>query len=1052
MASAEERVETVAVVRVAPLLFFSGACALMYQVAWLRELRHVFGASTAATAAVLAVFMGGLGAGGMILRRRIERARSPLLVYAHLELLVAAASSVTPALVWIARKTYLGLGGASTLGDVGATAVRIVLAAFVLVAPTVLMGGTLPAAARAVVRRADVGRRAVAILYGTNTIGAVVGAVLANFSLLELLGTRATLWFAALLNLLVGLAARAVARAAKPEEQGEEGAEGGELAPVAPRFFPPLAAAVSGFVFLLMELVWYRMLSPLLGGSSYTFGLILAVALVGIGIGGLAYARLRNRPATLPAFGFTCALEAVCIALPYALGDRVAALAILLRPLGAIGLHGHVFAWSIVCAVVVLPAALVSGYQFPLTIALFGPGREDVARDVALTYAANTVGSIAGSLAGGFGLMPLLTAPGCWRLTVWTLALASVLSAVLAASAQRTRTRAALVLVTCALAIVMLRATGPTRAWRHSPIGAGRADNIAVNATRNTLHDYLNKRRREIVWEADGVESAVGISVTDGYNFVINGKSDGSALFDAGTQVMGGLIGAALRPEAKRALVVGLGTGSTAGWLGAVPGMSVDVIELEPAVRHVAELCAPVNHDALANPAVHLHVGDAREYLVTTKNTYDLIFSEPSNPYRAGVSSFFTADFYRSSFGRLSSRGIFLQWLQLYEVDGEVIRTALATLGSVFPHVSIWETQVGDTLLVATKDPLDIDLAQLRARLAEQPFADAIREVWYVDDAEGFLAHHVANEDFTRQVIALGTEPATDDRNPLEYAFARGVGRSAYATESDLWALTRGLRTDRPRVSGDVDWARVEARRALIGTDAPPADASPSLRSLYAAMTAYHHGDLRAAGDFWRAAQRTPETLLERMLLAEATAVTGDPNAPETIDALARERPGAAHVARAHYLYETKHAENAAAELELGLAAYRTSAEWVELSVATAAFSLAGKLAADPALRPRMLAATAQSLKVRAGEGRRLSVRAHMAPASDPACVDAWGGIEPDVDWDRASLSRRYECYYAQHAPRTEKAAEDLTTYVEQSPSQVGMGTLEQRAGLNPRD
>src|SRR4029077_15618539 len=131
---------------------------------------------------------------------------------------------------------------------------------------------------------------------------------------------------------------------------------------------------------------------------SYTFGLILAVALVGIGIGGLLYARLHDRPATLGAFALTCTLEAAFIALPYALGDRLAVLAILLRPLGAIGLLGHVAAWSIVCGIVVLPAAIVSGFQFPLTIALFGSGRKDIARDVAITYAANTAGSIVGSL------------------------------------------------------------------------------------------------------------------------------------------------------------------------------------------------------------------------------------------------------------------------------------------------------------------------------------------------------------------------------------------------------------------------------------------------------------------------------------------------------------------------------------------------------------------------------------------------------------------------------------------------------------------------------
>jgi spermidine synthase len=776
----------------------------------------------------------------------------------------------------------------------------------------------------------------------------------------------------------------------------------------------------------------------------------LAVALVGIGAGGLLYARFHDRRATVAVFALTCALEAAFIALPYALGDRIATLALLLRPLGALGLWGHVGAWSVVCAIVVLPAAIVSGFQFPLAIALSGSGRKDVAHDVALTYAANTGGSILGSLAGGFGLMPLLTAPGCWRLAVWVLLLGAGVSAALAISNATTRARlqGALVLVISVIAIVMLRATGPTRAWRHSPIGAGRADSMGVGATRNSLHDYLNRRRRDVIWEADGVESAVGVNATDGYVFIINGKSDGSALYDAETQVMSGLVGAALRPEVKRALVVGLGTGSTAGWLGAIPGVSVDVIELEPAVRHVAEICAPVNQNVLANPAVSVHIGDAREYLLTTKTTYDLVFSEPSNPYRAGVSSFFTADFYRSTFDRLSQRGIFLQWLQLYEVDGEVLRTALTTVASVFPHVSTWETEGGDALLVATKDPIEIDIASLRARLATAPFSTAMRDVWGVDDAEGFLAHHVANEDFTRQIVALGADPATDDRNPLEYAFARGVGRSALRADAELFALSRGLRADRPKVAGAIDWDLVERRRAMLGPDALRADAPPSLRDLYSAVRAYDSGELRTAGDLWRASSLTAQTPYERRLDAATAVAAGDPGSPELLDVLARERPGAAHVFRAQYLFNTKEPEKALAELEQGLEAYRGGREWIDTNAAAGAFDLAAQLGVVPLFRPRVLAATAQPLSVAAAEGKRLAVRARMVPPNDPACVAVWGDLEPSVDWDKASLSKRYGCYYAQHAPLTDRAAEDLTTFLEQAPSEVGMGTLEQRAGL----
>ena len=245
--------------------------------------------------------------------------------------------------------------------------------------------------------------------------------------MLEALGTRKTLWAACLLNLIVAAVAALLARAGGPaedsaEERAEEPAAAPSAALPAPRFVL-LSAAVVGFAFLLMELVWYRMLGPILGGSSFTFGLILAVALLGIGLGGVAYALVgRERPATLGGFALTCALEALLVAVPFALGDWVAEVAMYLRPLAGLGFYGLVLGWTAITLLVVFPAAFVSGVQFPLLIGLLGRGGQGVGRQVGQAYAFNTLGSILGSLAGGFGLLPLLSAPGTWRLCAALLA------------------------------------------------------------------------------------------------------------------------------------------------------------------------------------------------------------------------------------------------------------------------------------------------------------------------------------------------------------------------------------------------------------------------------------------------------------------------------------------------------------------------------------------------------------------------------------------------------------------------------------------------------
>ncbi|MFZ5830480.1 MAG: spermidine synthase, partial [Planctomycetota bacterium] len=294
---------------VATLLLGSGFCALAYQVVWFREFRLVFGASTAASAAVLAVFMGGIGLGGALLGQKADKHPSPLRLYGWLELGVAVAAALSPALISLTQSAYIASGGQSVLGLWGATAARLGLACVVLGLPTFLMGGTLPAAVRAATREDDRSRHATALLYGVNTLGAVLGAAMSTFVLLPAMSTHSVLWLACGLNTVVGLVA--VLAAPRNEMTGaavESGSSGAAAPQITrssrelPDFAPPepavlvySAACVVGFAFFLMELVWYRMLGPILGGTTYTFGLILVVALLGIGIGGALYSFVLRR-------------------------------------------------------------------------------------------------------------------------------------------------------------------------------------------------------------------------------------------------------------------------------------------------------------------------------------------------------------------------------------------------------------------------------------------------------------------------------------------------------------------------------------------------------------------------------------------------------------------------------------------------------------------------------------------------------------------------------------------------------------------------------------
>ncbi|HVE72371.1 MAG TPA: fused MFS/spermidine synthase, partial [Thermoanaerobaculia bacterium] len=759
-------------------------------------------------------------------------------------------------------------------------------------------------------------------------------------------------------------------------------------AAAAPRGAVYAASAIVGFAFLLMELVWYRMLSPILGGTTYMFGLVLAVALAGIAFGGALYAFGRRGPATPHAFAITCSLEALAIIVPFALGDRIALLANALRELGAAGFAGHVAGWVIVTMIVVFPAAVISGIQFPLLIALLGRGREGVGQQIGAAYAWNTAGAIAGSLGGGFGLMPLLSAPGTWRLVTVLLAMLGV------AALMFTHRRVATAAIGVA-AIALCMTVGPTAVWRHSGIGAARGPDAK---TRNDLRRYLNERRRTVMWERDGRESSVAVIKSVDVAFIVNGKSDGAARGDAGTQVMLGIVAAALHPRPESSLVVGLGTGSTAGWLGAIPTMKrVDVVELEPVVLDVARDCHTVNAGVLSNPKVHIDIADAREVLLTTDRRYDLIASEPSNPYRAGIASLFTHEFYTAARARLRPRGIFAQWVQTYAVHPETLRTIYATLTGVFPHVQTWRTTHGDIVLIATAEPLLIDADALRARLGTNPYRAASFNTWRTTDMEGFLAHFFTNEDFARAAAKQAEAINTDDLTVIEFGFARSIDAGT-ALQDQLARDAERTRTMRPRIRGTVDWASVERQRPWV-----------------------------MRGD-------SPRGVGEAALMASEVARDGDAHAEEFARLLAYAQPIEADAILGMLRTKQQRYDEAAALLRRAFIAYRKS-PWPQQKVMEPTFAFAHDVAKSSPQRARLVFdALSQPFAAMQYEDSRVFTRIVTAPLFDRCgahTIAALRDAEPHPIWNREVLTIRANCYAVAGLPEAARAWDDLARYAE---------------------
>lgn len=1066
----------------AALLGFSGAAALIYQMAWLRELRLIFGGATPATAAVLAIFMGGLGVGSAWLGRRAESSPRPLRLYAGIELGVGGAALLTPLLLIAVRTLYIQTGGIVSLGLVPATLLQLLLATVVLALPCLLMGGSLPVACKWVETDQDRQRGALGVLYGINTLGALLGVLASTFWMLEHWGNQATVFAAAAINLGIGaLAWLAAAGETEPAAESQQPAPKAVVEPAAvagsrerrsPRRSPPgatrglappsealaapprpgsmakapppfiyAAAAGAGFLFFLAELVWFRMLAPLLGSSVYGFGLILALALAGIGLGGLAYRWIwATRPGwvSLTALAGVAGVQALLLALPWALGDRLAVVAIALNELRAFGLPGQVLAWSMLAGVLAFGPSLLAGVQFPLLVGLLGEGREDAGRHVGYAYAANTLGAIGGSLTGGFVLLPWLTAPGCWRLAAG-LALLLGGGAGLLAQWQAPRRTAWGTLSALAGAVLwlLLVPLGPTAAWRHQPIGYGRA--TPPPPTVNGLRDWLNTGRQLVAAEFEGREVSVAAVVGNhGDALHVNGKSDGSAFGDADTQVMLGLLPAMLHPAPTQTLVVGLGTGSSAGWLAAVPGMrQVDVVELEPAMPGLAQTrFLPVNHGGLNQPKLRLIIGDAREVLLTRGPRYDLIVSEPSNPYRAGVANLFTREYYQAVQARLAPGGLFGQWLQGYEVDSAAVRLVYATLAAVFPYVETWITSPADLLFIGHSSPPSYSLEQLRSRLEQAPFGEAVERVWFTSSAEGILAHHIGNPALVRRIVPSTAPLNTDDRNRLEYGFARALSRGSSFDTAQLLALARGIRADLPeQLETSLDRSRIEYERVLmlaanrIRFTVPEALHGEG-RARAEAVAAFVEQRYPAVLGGWVGEPRSP---MERLLLLESVARAGSEEELRPLLAATVERwPADARFAAALAAARRGAPEAAVEHLVEGFAALRQQV-WIRPEVIEAALGMVGPLATErgSGAAVRLFEALARPFPAGNAEIWRMNALTALGPQLPPGRRHEVAALfEPHPPWLREFLEFRLAAYREILDPRAAAAEADLREFL----------------------
>lgn len=807
------------------LLFtLSGFAGLIYESIWTHYLKLYLGHAAYAQSLVLAVFMGGMALGAAASARISTRLSSPLAGYALAEALVGlAALGFHEGFVALTGWSYASLLPA--LGAEGAVlAAKLALACLLILPQSVLLGATFPLMSAGLVRaHPRAAGESVAMLYFTNSLGAALGVLASGFVLIAWVGLPGTLRIAGVINL--GLAA-AVWLLARPLQAGalERRAEG------APSAAATLLAVafLTGLASFVYEISWIRMLSLVLGASTHSFELMLSTFILGLALGGLAVRRLVDRTASPERLlGWVQVAMGLAALATLPVYDRTFGLMETLMRGIARNDAGYVLfnlSGQAIAALVMLPATFCAGMTLPLiTGALLRRGAGEGA--IGRVYAANTLGAIAGVLLAVHVGLPGLGLKGA-------LVTAALLDA--------------------ALGLVLLYRFAP-RGAQFAPAAAACALLFApialafeLDANKMTAGvyrhgDLASSRDATVLFARDGKTATVHlVRYGDTLSIRTNGKSDGSinlqgkAESDRGTDeitmVLSGALPLALKPEAKSAAVIGIGTGlTTHTLLQSLEIERVETVEIEAAMAEAARGFAPRNGAAFADPRGAIRIDDAKTWFAARQRRYDIIVSEPSNPWVSGVSSLFTREFYRRIRSHLAPGGVLVQWFQLYEIDASLLASVMAALGAELPHYAVYAPSDHDLLIVAGVAPLP---GAAQPRVFEQP--GLAKELWRVHllSAGDFDARYLGARGTLEPLFESYGAPANSDYYPvldLNAARHRFTERSATDVVGMLNAAVPVLellepgfarRPPNPLHKGAYSFARIEnARLATYARD-----------------------------------------------------------------------------------------------------------------------------------------------------------------------------------------------------------------------------------------
>ena len=799
------------------IFILSGAAALIYQVAWVRSLTLIFGGTHLAITAVLSIFMAGLALGGHIIGKIADSVDRPLRVYGFLEIGIALFALIFLWLREIYSPIYIYLAQGKDESQLYLFLIRAVFSVVALIIPTTFMGGTLPLLTQFLSRQPYSVRKYLSFLYSFNTIGSVIGAVVAGFFLLRYYSVSLAIYTAIAVNILVGIAsillqsklttAQVRSTGAQPEPDSPKqrikaagagvsgtfasaaGASEGvppETVPESGRFMKMIlwGIGISGFCALGYEVLWSRLLSLIVGASVYGFTVMLAAFLSGIALGSGAYGIFSKSFRKNASWTHTSVLSFGIVQIFIGLSALVVSASIKSLPSHIVHLQSFfrdaglsifgVSAWAsfVLAFIYMFVPAFFMGLAFPLAGRVHAEHKNRVGSAVGDILAYNTVGAIIGAAVSGFLLVRFL---GIER-SLQILILINVgLGFFLICSARSLKSWNLLAAgLTAASVMFLIIDHDHARMWDKNYFGIYASTSPQDFDTPEKIQQAL--ANIDILYYGEGVESIISSFKVHGDQFfVTNGRTEASTgLQDQICQYTLGHLPMLLHRNPEDVLVIGLGSGMTAGATSVHPGVkSVTLVEIEPKVIGAAKTFQEYNHHVLDNPNLRILFNDGRNFLTTSTQKYDVITADPIHPWFRGAGYLYTSEYFKLVAEHLKPGGVACQWVPLYELTPQDIKSIIGTFSGHFRYTMLWVT-FADAELIGSNDPLIIDEAGIERRITHPPVQADLRRLG-MGSAKDFLSFFVmGSEGMTK--LETDSIVNTDDNLYLEFSAPLSYG------------------------------------------------------------------------------------------------------------------------------------------------------------------------------------------------------------------------------------------------------------------------------------